>query len=97
MDINIHYWRTQSGAEVDFILKKGDGVVIPIEAKFRAMTSPVVSRSFRSFIEAYEPRYGIFITKDYNKKIMVHNCEVHFISFWRLEKMMSLLEAILQD
>lgn len=97
IDINIHFWRTQSGAEVDFILKKSDSVVIPIEVKFKAMTSPVITRAFRSFIEAYEPRYGIFITKNYNKKIMVNNCEVHFISFWRLEKMISLLETILQD
>ena len=97
IDMNIHFWRTQSGAEVDFILKKGDGLVIPIEAKFRTMTSSVVTRAFRSFIEAYEPRYGIFITKNYNKTTMIHNCEVHFISFWRLEKMIHLLEMILRD
>ena len=31
------------------------------------MTKPIISRSFRSFIEAYKPKIGFFI-KDFNKK-----------------------------
>src|SRR3990167_1348064 len=51
-DFNIHFWRTQSGAEVDFVIYRHDGCIIPIEVKFKSMNEPVVTRSFRSFIQA---------------------------------------------
>lgn len=95
IDLTIHFWRTQSGAEVDFILYKNADCIIPIEAKYRPMDSPVVTRSFRSFIDAYQPRIGFFITKNYNKKITVNNCEVHFVSFSRLETMLEMLTKLL--
>jgi predicted AAA+ superfamily ATPase len=94
-DITLHFWRTQSGAEVDFVLYKNEDCIIPIEVKFRTMNSPVISRSFRSFIDAYQPQYGFFITKDYNKKMMVGNCKIHFISFARLLDLFEILKEIL--
>jgi predicted AAA+ superfamily ATPase len=94
-DFTIHFWRTQSGAEVDFVLYQSDECIIPIEVKFRAMSSPVVTRAFRSFIDAYQPRYGFFITKDYNKKVIINQCEVHFISFPRLLDLFERLSRIL--
>ena len=94
-DFKIHFWRTQSGAEVDFILYKNTDCIIPIESKYRTINRAVVSRSFRSFIEAYQPRYGFFITKDFNKKVMIDHCEVHFISFSRLNRLFAVLKEIL--
>lgn len=94
-DFSIHFWRTQSGAEVDFILYKNEDCIIPIEAKFKSMNKPVVTRAFRSFIEAYQPRQGFFITKDFNGKIIVDQCEVSFISFSRLMKLFDMLKTIL--
>ena len=83
-DFTIHFWRTQSGAEVDFVLYKNEHCIIPIEAKYRTMNAPVVTRAFRSFIDAYQPKHGFFITKDYNKTVLINDCKVHFISFSRL-------------
>lgn len=94
-DFAIHFWRTQSGAEVDFVLYKNEDCIIPIEAKFRGMDDPVIGRAFRSFIDAYQPRYGFFITKNFNKKIMVNNCEVHFIAFSRINRLFEKLSDIL--
>ena len=94
-DFNLHFWRTQSGAEVDFVLYKNEQCIIPIEAKFRTMNAPVVTRAFRSFIDAYQPRHGFFITKDYNKKIIINHCDVHFISFSRLLDLFDRLSQIL--
>lgn len=94
-DFKIHFWRTQSGAEVDFVIYKNADCVVPIEVKYRTMNRPMVSRSFRSFIEAYQPRYGFLITKDFSKKIMIDNCEVHFISFSRLMFLFEFLKNIL--
>lgn len=90
-DFKIHFWRTQSGAEVDFVLYKNEECIIPIEVKFKTMNDPVVTRAFRSFIDAYQPKLGFFITKDLNKKIIINHCEVHFISFLRLMKMFEIL------
>lgn len=83
LDFTIHFWRTQSGAEVDFVLSKHE-IVIPIEIKYQSMKAPKISRAFRSFVEAYQPRHGFFITKDFNKKIILNGCEINFISFPRL-------------
>lgn len=94
-DVKIHFWRTQSGAEVDFVLYKNEDCIIPIEAKYRTMDRPTISRSFRSFIEAYQPKYGFFITKDFNKKILIDHCEVHFIAFSRLMTLFKILKDIL--
>lgn len=92
LGFNIHFWRTQSGAEVDFVLQQGNDLLIPIEAKYRTMTNPVISRAFRSFIDAYQPALGFFVTKDFNKKVVINGCEIHFVSFWRLEKMLECLK-----
>jgi predicted AAA+ superfamily ATPase len=96
-DVRIHFWRTLSGAEVDFILYKNEKSIIPIEIKFTTMNSPTITRAFRSFIDAYQPQYGFFITKDFTKKIIINNCEIHFISFARLDLLFEMLEKILSD
>ncbi len=83
-DFNIHFWRTQSGAEVDFVIYKNAECIIPIEVKFVTMNSPSVTKGFRSFVEAYKPRYGFYITKNFNQKIMMDGCEIQFISFAKL-------------
>ena len=96
-DVAIHFWRTQSGAEVDFILYKNQDCVIPIEVKFRTMNSATITRSFRSFVEAYQPRYGFFITKDFNQKITINHCDIYFISFSRLNVLFDYLKKIMAE
>lgn len=93
LDFSIHFWRTQSGAEVDFVLRQGE-MVIPIEVKFRSMKEAVISRGFRSFIDAYQPLQGFYITKDFNKKMVVNGCEVHFIAYSRLLRLFGPLATI---
>jgi len=50
----VRYWRTRNGAEVDFVVEPDPGTVVPIEVK-AASGAVALSRSSRSFIEAYEP------------------------------------------
>ena len=50
----LSYWRSKSKAEVDFVLEKA-GALIGLEVKAQALTRPALSRSARSFIEAYGP------------------------------------------
>lgn len=79
LDFDIHYWRTKGGAEVDFVLYKNAESLIPIEAKYRNINRPTVSRGFRSFIQAYQPKQGIFITKNYKATIDIDGCAVSFM------------------
>lgn len=51
----IHYWRSLSGAEVDFVVELPQGL-LAIEVKSGGMRRPKLTRSARSFVEAYEPR-----------------------------------------
>ncbi|MBI5501467.1 MAG: ATP-binding protein [Deltaproteobacteria bacterium] len=53
-NVHLHYWRTKSGAEVDFVLVRGDRLV-GIEAKASPMVRPRLERSARSFLDAYRP------------------------------------------
>ncbi|MCE3237531.1 MAG: putative ATPase [Gammaproteobacteria bacterium] len=94
-DFSIHFWRTQNGAEVDFVLHQNENCIIPIEVKYKTMNRPTVSKSFRSFVEAYQPKYGFYITKDFNKKILLHQCEINFISFQRILSLFQKLEKII--
>jgi hypothetical protein len=51
----MNYWRTTTGAEVDFILSQEKQLVpIEIKSKFAKIT-----RAFRSFIQHYKPKKGI--------------------------------------
>lgn len=50
----VRYWRTKSGAEVDFVVEPTPGTLVAIEVKAGAARG--VSRGARSFIEAYAPR-----------------------------------------
>lgn len=50
----LYYWRTRSGAEVDFVVSRPEGVEA-YEVKSAGLARPALSRSSRSFIEAYAP------------------------------------------
>jgi predicted AAA+ superfamily ATPase len=52
LDAQLHYWRAKGGAEVDFVVVRGNRMV-PIEV--RAGDRGRVSRSLRSFVDAYQP------------------------------------------
>lgn len=49
------YWRSANGAEVDFVIEHA-GEVIGLEVKASRLKRPEITRSSRSFIEAYHPR-----------------------------------------
>lgn len=67
------YWRTKSGAEVDFVLEHGKEV-IPIEIKAN-LSEAAVSRSFQSFLQKYHPAKG-FIT---SSRFEHRSGQVHFV------------------
>jgi predicted AAA+ superfamily ATPase len=53
-DAPVRYWRSASGAEVDAVLEADDGLT-GVEVKASALQRPELSRSARSFLDAYRP------------------------------------------
>lgn len=82
----VNFWRTQAGAEVDFILGKGKDI-IPIEVKYQEMRDAKIPVSFLNFLKKYRPRKGLILSKDYfgERKIgrtMIQYLPVHFLNLW---------------
>jgi len=75
----IHYWRTKSGAEVDFVLKIDFDTVIPIEVKYRNVSRLSLTRGYRSFLDAYQPKIGFIITKNQGGELIYNQSKIHFI------------------
>jgi len=79
----IHYWRTKSKAEVDFIIEK-QGEVIPIEVK-TTLKKPSMSRSYRSFIEKYSPLRGFITSNQLYDEIRINDITVSIVPHWYLD------------
>ena len=91
-NFDIHFWRTKTKAEVDFVLYKNKDYFIPIESKYETFKQPTITRSYRSFLEAYQSKYGIIITKNYLATEKFENTTVHFIPLEKLEMVFPVLE-----
>jgi uncharacterized protein len=78
----IHFWRTTDKAEVDFVVKK-QTAPLPIEVKYGEISQPTISRSFRSFIEKYQPKEAIIINRNFETEITINQTTVKFIPFYK--------------
>ena len=87
LNYSIHYWRTKSGAEVDFVVRRNDESFLPIEVKYRNSIGPQVSRGYRSFLQAYQPKNALVVTKNLIAVERIENVDVHFIPLEQLDKM----------
>jgi uncharacterized protein len=93
-NFDIHYWRTHGGAEVDFVVYFNEERFIPIEIKYRNLQRATVTRSLRSFIEAYTPKKAIMVTKNFRTQIDVDGCHVYFIPFQNLTEILPIIDGI---
>lgn len=59
-EVNVKYWRTKFGGEVDFVIEKGRKV-LPIEVK-SFFPEFKIGKSLLSFIERYNPSQAIIFT-----------------------------------
>ncbi len=78
--VSLKFWRTKSGAEVDFVIEEKK---IPIEVKSE-LTRPLMTRSFQSFVQKYEPRRGYVVSLDYEHFRKLSKCLVEFLPFVKL-------------
>ncbi len=56
----LHFWRSTSGAEVDFVVVRGDRC-LAVEVKAESRGRPLIPRSLRSFLEAYRPAAALLV------------------------------------
>ncbi len=56
--LSLYYWKSNSDAEIDFILYNEDGL-IPIEVK---ASDNITSKSLNSYMKQYNPKYAIRIS-----------------------------------
>jgi predicted AAA+ superfamily ATPase len=74
----IRFWRTQTGAEVDFIMTHTNKY-IPIEIKSVRIKKSNIPKSLKNFIIAHEPKTAVFATTDFCDKIQYRNTKIYFI------------------
>lgn len=75
---SLNFWRTTGKAEVDFVISDVKEV-IPIEVKFERMKKKKFGKSFYSFLDAYKPKRGVIVTRDYWGEMKIGKTNVKFI------------------
>ena len=77
-DPPVRYWRSTSGAEVDAVLEGNDGLT-GVEVKASFLQRPELSRSARSFMEAYRPARFIVVNLSLVAKDTLGDTTVHWV------------------
>ncbi|MFW6129504.1 MAG: ATP-binding protein [Candidatus Aminicenantaceae bacterium] len=81
----IHFWRTKDGAEVDFVIDSGREQ-FPVEVKYRDLIKLEMSRSFRSFVEKYQPKRAFMVNLGLEEESTIGRTEVRFIPFFKIHE-----------
>lgn len=79
----IKYWRTTDKTEVDFIIDKGLSIV-PVEVKYQHLKKLTISRSFRSFLEKYQPKNAYIVNLSKEEILQIGNTIVEVLPYYRL-------------
>ncbi|MGB8951180.1 MAG: AAA family ATPase [Candidatus Aminicenantales bacterium] len=67
LDYAIHYWRTKSGLEVDFILGGGE---VSVEIKGQSHVENRALRPLAAFIEEYKPKKGLVVCNEMEERVV---------------------------
>ncbi|MEW6007143.1 MAG: ATP-binding protein [bacterium] len=79
----LKFWRTKSGNEVDFVVESGE-TLLPIEVKYRAGKKDTIPSGIRFFLQKYNPKKALIITRDYLGKRINNGVEIYFIPVYLL-------------
>jgi len=77
-NIDFSYWRTKSGAEMDFVITGAEN--IPIEIKSN-LNNDSLSKSFVSFIQHYKPSKAYVLSNNFEGKRNIESANVQFLPF----------------
>jgi predicted AAA+ superfamily ATPase len=79
LEMDVHFWRSTSGAEVDFVVDTHQSIV-GLEAKAGISGRPSITRSARSFIEAYRPHHFLIVSASAFDPVRIGETEVRWIT-----------------
>lgn len=77
------FWRTKDKAEVDFVIELGKDL-LPIEVKYKKLTTPKIPRALRSFIEKYKPKKAMIINLALDTSINLNRTKIYIIPFYKI-------------
>lgn len=80
---NLHFWRTLSGAEVDFVIDNGR-TVLPVEVKYSKLKSTAITVSLRNFIDKYQPAEAWVVNLSLSSELKVGKTTVKFMPFYEI-------------
>jgi predicted AAA+ superfamily ATPase len=66
LNYDIHFWRTKSGLEVDFILGRGE---VAIEVKGTSRVDHAEFRALRAFVADYRPRRALMVCNERSPRV----------------------------
>jgi predicted AAA+ superfamily ATPase len=73
----IRFWRSKAGGEVDFVIEEA-GKIMAMEVKAADLERPGLSRSARSFIDAYHPEKFMILNPSLETTLTIDNCQIDF-------------------
>lgn len=81
----VRFWRSRSGAEVDFVFLSG-GKPVPVEVKLKGKVG-TVGKSLISFFERYKPEKAFIYTKEKEAQIERYGVKVNYLPFHHLPEL----------
>ena len=78
----IHFWRSERGAEVDFVLKADKQKLVPIEVKYQSFKKAKIPSGLRSFIKRYNPEKAFVITRDFYDEQIINKTKIIWLPAW---------------
>ena len=87
----VRFWRSRSGAEVDFVIQRGDRMVA-IEVKAAELPRPTVSRGTHSFLEAYRPACLGVVNASLRLDTVEEGVPIRFVRPWEIDLVLGELE-----
>lgn len=82
----IHYWRSTSAAEVDFVITTGKGEIVPIEVKSKIVKKGTLGKSLISFLVKYRAKRCFIYTKNDRMSIEKIGAKISYIPYHALPK-----------
>ncbi len=78
----VYFWRTPQKAEVDCIIRREGGKIIPIEIKYKIFNSPQMPAGLKAFIRKYKPAKAVIITRNFASCFEFLGTKVLFFPQW---------------
>lgn len=81
---HLSFWRSEGGAEVDFVLETEKKKLIPMEIKYQNFKEAKVPIGLKSFLKNYHPHMAVVGTRNFWGRVKFEKTEVYFLPVWAI-------------